>query len=259
MNRLKTDREVHRTVVLVAGMGSRLGAATRQSPKCLVEVNGVPILANALNWLADAGVPETMLVIGHLGDVIRTRIGDRWRSMTVSYKINTQYRTTGTTYSLWLAVQQFEGGMAVLEGDVFFAARVLDQLLAAAEPDLTLVERWTPALDGSVVEVAGDGTVAAWVHKKDRPPGIDLERTYKTVNMHRFSAEFVRDRLRPALAEHVAADGGREPIETVFAAMVRDGARIHAVEVSGPWAEIDDEHDLRTAEKMFQGAANEPR
>ena len=127
--------------------------------------------------------------------------------------------------------------MILLEGDVFFAAPLLDQLLASSNPDVTLVERWTPALDGSVVQVAADGTVAAWVHKKDRPPGIALEGCYKTVNIHRFSAAFVRGRI---CGRHwrrrccYQGDHLGEPISRPCSpAILRDGARIHGVQ-GGP-------------------------
>lgn len=240
-------------------MGTRLGSLTRESPKCLVEVNGVPILVNALDRLAEAGVVETTLVVGHLQDAIRARIGGNWGPMTISYRSNDEYRTTSTSRSLWLAAQDVDTGMLLLEGDVFFEAPTLEQLLAASEPDITLVERWRPALDGSVVQVRPDGSVEAWVHKKDRPAGFALDSTFKTVNMHRFSAAFVRDWLRPELALQVVTDGGQEPIETVFAAIVSRGGRIHARQVSGGWIEIDDEHDLRIAEATFQGAVHEPR
>ncbi len=240
-------------------MGTRLGGMTRESPKCLVEVNGVPILVNALDRLAEAGVADTTLVVGHLQDVVRRRIGGTWRSMTISYRANHEYRTTSTSYSLWLALSEEDTDVLLLEGDVFFGGAILHQLLASSAPDVTLVERWRPDLDGSVVQGRPGGSVAAWVHKKDRPPGFALAETYKTVNVHRFSTAFVHDWLRPALASRIAADGGREPIETVFAAIVRGGGRIQASEVSGGWVEIDDEHDLRTAEAAFQGAVHEPR
>ena len=122
MDSLKAGRPCGRAVVLAAGMGTRLGAAARQLPKCLVEVNGVSILANALSRLSGAGIRETTIVIGHLADVVRTCIGPAWRSMTISYIINTEYRTTGTSCSLWLATRHLEDEMILLEGDVFFAA-----------------------------------------------------------------------------------------------------------------------------------------
>jgi choline kinase len=253
------DGRPRRAVILAAGLGTRLGAATHELPKCLVEVAGIPILFNALDRLAEAGFVETILVVGYLEHTIRARVGRTWRSMKVSYRINADYRTTGTSRSLWLGVEEMNDDVVLLEGDVFFEARVLGQLLATPEPDVTVVEPWTPALDGSVVKVARDRTVSAWIHKKDRPSGMVPEGTCKTVNIHRLSAAFVRDRLRPALAAEVTSNGGVEPLETVFAGLVRAGARIHTCPPAGRWVEIDDARDLRTAEDLFQETSHDAR
>jgi NDP-sugar pyrophosphorylase family protein len=244
-----------RAILLVAGIGSRLGKLTTEVPKCLVEVNGISILENALAHLEQAGVSDTVLVVGYRDDLIRARIGDAFGRMRVAYRANQEFRTTSTSRSLWLGLADVEDDVLVLEGDVFFERSVLERFLALPAVDATLVEPWRPGLDGSVVQRGPDGVVRAWLHKKEQPPGFSLNGTCKTVNVHRFSAAFVRQWLRPALQAQVSADGGREPIETMFAAMVRDGARIHAADAAGRWVEIDDETDLRSAVALFGGAA----
>src|SRR4051812_12532808 len=75
-----------RAVVLAAGLGSRLGARTARVPKCLVEVNGTPILVNALERLQDAGIHETILVVGYLEEQVRQRLGAVMGAMRISYR-----------------------------------------------------------------------------------------------------------------------------------------------------------------------------
>jgi NDP-sugar pyrophosphorylase family protein len=243
----------------VAGRGSRLGEVVAKIPKCLVEVNGTPILVNALDRLAAAGIREVVLVIGYLGSAIRERIGARVGPIQIAYRENLEFARTNTTRSLHIGIDTLGGDLLVLEGDVFFEQRVIDAFLSREEPDVTLVDRWRPDLDGSVVTVSADSSVTAWVHKNDRPAGFALDGTYKTVNLHRFSQAFVRGWLRPVLARHVASDGGREPIETVFAEIIRTGGRIHAADVRGAWLEIDDEVDLRAAVVLFGEATHGSR
>ena len=244
-----------RAVLLVAGIGSRLGKLTTEVPKCLVEVNGISILENALTHLEDAGLAETVLVVGYREDLIRGRVGDAFGRMRIAYRANEEFRTTSTSRSLWLGLADVDDGVLLLEGDVFFERHVLERFLAVPAFDATLVDPWRPGLDGSVVQIGPERIVRAWLHKKEQPPGFSLEGTYKTVNVHRFSGAFVRQWLRPALTDQVSANGGREPIETVFAAMVRGGAQIHAANVEGRWVEIDDETDLRSAVALFGGVA----
>jgi NDP-sugar pyrophosphorylase family protein len=250
---------VRRAIVLAAGLGSRLGAHTAEVPKCLVDVNGIPILANALEHLEAAGIEETTVVVGYRAEAVRRRFGHALQRMRLSYCLNAAFRTTNTCRSLKLALDSIDDAVLVLEGDVFFERRVLEDVLAISTPDATVVARWTPAIDGSVVDIDSTGWIRAWMHKKDRPSGFVPAGLYKTVNLHRFSRAFVTGRLRPALASERITRGGREPIETALAAIVGEGGRIRAVEATGQWIEIDDEMDLRAAEALFEGANYGPR
>ena len=57
-------------VILAAGLGRRLNPLSRQTPKCLVEVNGTPIIINALHNVTQYELSRIVIVIGHLGDVV---------------------------------------------------------------------------------------------------------------------------------------------------------------------------------------------
>jgi NDP-sugar pyrophosphorylase family protein len=204
-------------------------------------------------------VREAVIVVGYRAAEVRERIGERVGPMRISYRENAGFATSNTTRSLHDGVDGVDRDILILEGDVFFDQRLIDHFLALRIPDGTAVERWRPGLDGSMVTVAPDGRVNAWIHKKDRPAGFRLDGTFKTVNVHRFSKDFVRTWLRPALAAQVARDGGGEPIETVFADIVKNGGWVHAVEVRGSWIEIDDESDLHAAEALFRGPSHGSR
>jgi choline kinase len=53
-----TQLGVKVAVLLAAGTGSRLAPLTHSSPKCLTEVNGVPILEQQVTALLGSGVEE---------------------------------------------------------------------------------------------------------------------------------------------------------------------------------------------------------
>ena len=243
-------------VVLAAGMGTRLGHRTACRPKPLLQVNGVSIVANALTHLADMGITRTTVVIGHLGDQIKDGIGDAARTMEVRYEVNEEYRTSGTARSLQFGLRHVRADVVVLEGDVFFDRSTIEHFFDQPHRDATLLERWNTTLDGSVVELRHDDTVIRWLHKSRRPASMCLSGTYKTVNMHRFSSEFVRERLRPALASPAS---NSEPLEDTFDRVVGCGATIHGLEARGRWVEVDDEADLRQARAVFIGGANGSR
>jgi mannose-1-phosphate guanylyltransferase len=57
--------------VLAAGLGTRMGAVTRTTPKCLLPVAGRPLLGRWLDLLARAGVREALVNTHHLAEAVR--------------------------------------------------------------------------------------------------------------------------------------------------------------------------------------------
>ena len=107
-------------MVLVAGLGRRLGRASRDLPKPLTEVGGEPILARTLRTLAGAGVREVVLVTGHLAGMVRDRIGSGPAGVEVRYVHNPRYAETNNLYSLWCAREWLDRDVLLAEGDVAF-------------------------------------------------------------------------------------------------------------------------------------------
>ncbi len=208
-----------------------------------------------LDCLARAGVDQTVVVVGYLADAVRAEIGGAIGPMRIVYRANADFASTNTSRSLAIGLEGCSEDVLVLEGDVYFEQPVLDRFLCAPYEDATLVEPWHPGLTGSVVRLAADGSVDAWLHEKHRVAGTPLDGTFKTVNVHRWSAGFVDAWLLPALA----VESGGEPIETVMKDVVSAGARIQGVTASGRWCEIDDESDLVAAETMFSGTVHGSR
>ncbi|KUL36332.1 hypothetical protein ADL22_24925 [Streptomyces sp. NRRL F-4489] len=64
-------------VILAGGAGTRLLPLTRERPKAMVEVNGVPILRHQLDWLAACGVERVVVSAGHLAEVIVAYLDSR--------------------------------------------------------------------------------------------------------------------------------------------------------------------------------------
>ena len=63
-------------VVIAAGLGTRLRPLTERYAKPVLPVDGTPVLAHLLRQLADAGVPHTTVVRGHLAEQVERFVGD---------------------------------------------------------------------------------------------------------------------------------------------------------------------------------------
>ncbi len=241
-----------KAIILVAGQGIRMKPPTDKMPKCLIEIKGRTILANALASLEKNNIKETILVVGYLKDKIEGVIGNNLGWMKISYVENSLYHKTNNSYSLWLAIKDLAEDLLILEGDVFFEEELLKEFIKDKRENLTIVEKYNPDLDGTFVEIGEGQRVLSWIHKKDRPKGFTLEDKYKTVNVHKFSASFIEQWIIPILKKHIDETGGKEPIEFIFSEIIKNKGRIDAFNTKGrPWVEIDEASDLKKANQTF--------
>lgn len=244
-----------KAVILAAGMGTRLRPLTDMDHKCMTKVCGIPIIKQALINLRKNEFDETVIVVGYLRDKLMEEIKKLDCGLKISFVENAIYDQTNTAYSLKLGLEtvgEFEE-LYVIEGDVFFEEGVLKRLIESKSDNATILERYNEELEGTFVELDSAGNVIDWRHKSDQEEGYELADKYKTVNLHKFSKEFVAETLMPAICSYMEATGKNLPFEKVMRSIVsRHQDLIHGeVLCREKWYEIDDVHDLEMAEKLF--------
>src|SRR2546422_188660 len=80
-----------KAIILAAGVGKRIGAATGNRPKCLLEFGGRSLLVRYLDALLAVGVKSAVLVVGHRQELIRDAVGENYRGLAIRYVVNDQY------------------------------------------------------------------------------------------------------------------------------------------------------------------------
>ena len=242
------DAQVHTAVLLAAGRGSRLQPATHAVPKCLSEVNGVPILAQQVRCLQRWGFERLIMVVGHLDGQVRNFLDRMDARLTIDYVVNPRYRTTNNIYSLWLAQEQISDPFLLLECDLFFKEGALANML---DPNKVAVSQVRPWMKGTTVDVNDDRHITSFRVGHHAEP-FD----FKTVNVYSFSmATWHAMRLR--LEQRIRAGHVDDYYEVVLSEMVAEGDRsFEAVDFSQhDWYEIDDLDDLRAAERAVSTPA----
>jgi choline kinase len=151
---------IRNAIILAAGTGSRLKPLTDHAPKCLTEINGVPILVNTLRNLEQTGVSRCTIVVGYLEDVILSTVGNKFGEIEISYILNTRYSSTNDMYSLWLARYALESGCILLEGDIFFKAPTLLRALANnSDRSCYLAGRYNGKMDEILISADGHNLI----------------------------------------------------------------------------------------------------
>ncbi len=251
-----------KAVILAAGMGTRLRPITWSVPKCLVPVNSKPILEHQFEALLLAGIRDVILVVGHLAKMLSNKYGTSYGGMNIHYVENRLYDRTNNIYSLWLAREYLNSQVLLLEGDLVFEPELLQRLTQTPEPDVAIVERFQPYMDGTVIlsngpRANGPRANGLWasrmVLKACQGDDFDYASAFKTVNIYKLSQEVLQDQIVPELDSYVAQQRYDHYYEAVFADLIsRDAMRL-AVLCAAPnrWAEVDTLDDLQAAEKLF--------
>ncbi|WP_192385124.1 phosphocholine cytidylyltransferase family protein [Mesorhizobium silamurunense] len=245
-------------VILAAGFGLRLRPITDARPKPLVEVNGTPILHNALQHLEAMGVRKVTIVVGYRKDAIQYSCGRRFGTLDVDYVESDVFDKTGSAYSLWLARDALlSGDTYLLEGDVFFELDALRCLSLGDADNVAAVAPFSPAMEGSAVVLTNNGYIAEVRMKQTAANLTDgSPPLFKTMNLIRFSGEALGRTIVPHLNDIIRAGAIKSYVEELLSDLVRlKGLQIAAARCDSlKWYEIDNETDLRIAEAMFTTA-----
>ena len=120
-------------MVFAAGLGSRLGAISKTTPKCLVEVGGKAMLLWVLERLGKAGVTEVVVNVHYLREKVEEYLAKT--TLPVKVTISPEATLLGTGGGLKFARQFFRASepFFVHNADIF-SDLDLKMLMAAHRP-----------------------------------------------------------------------------------------------------------------------------
>lgn len=234
-------------------MGRRLGEFTANNTKCMLEVNGVRLIDRMLGQLSKLNLSRIVIVIGYEGQNLKNYISKNYPDWPIVFVENPVYDKTNNIYSLWLARGYMaEDETLLLESDLIFEDAALKAAVESEYRDCALISKYETWMDGTMVRIDDDNNIVNFIPKKAFKYS-DTDFYYKTVNIYKFSKEFVVDHYLPFLEAYIRVLGENEYYEQVLRVITLiDNAGIKALPITGMhWYEIDDVQDLRIAEAIF--------
>lgn len=240
-------------VILAAGMGRRLAPLTNTQTKCMVKLHDRTLIERSLDALTSAGVDRIVLVVGYGAAGVQDLIGDSYQGVPVHYVRNDEYATTNNIWSLHLAREEFaKDDTLLLEGDLVYDPSIIDKLLKTSESNVAIVAKHEAWMDGTVVTLGGDNRIQQFIPKRSMQ-GHEFDRYYKTVNIYKFSRDFIRGCYLPFLDAYIRSAGTNEYYEQVLRVVAGlDQQELVGMPLTGEkWYEIDDIQDYEIAETLF--------
>ena len=240
-------------IILAAGMGKRLGEYTKNNTKCMVPVNGVPLIDRVLNQLSSLKLSKVVIVVGYEGQKLIDYIGNEYNGLKIEYIFNSIYDKTNNIYSLALAKDKMqEDDTLLLESDLIFDDRLFSLVVDNPCPNLALVAKYEAWMDGTMVQIDDERNIVNFV-PKEAFRHEQADSYYKTVNIYKLSKEFSANRYVPFLEAYMKAIGNNEYYENVLRILsFLDCKDLKALPITDEkWYEIDDKQDLDIAEALF--------
>jgi len=113
-------------VILAGGLATRLGSIAEHAPKSMINIEGHPFIAYQLSLLKRFGASKVLLCVGHLGDQVRSYVGDGSKfGLAVSYSDEGPH-LLGTAGALKNAEHLLETEFALVYGDSYFVLPIAD-------------------------------------------------------------------------------------------------------------------------------------
>ena len=105
--------------IMAAGVGSRISRHINGTPKCLLSVNGEPLLNRNIDILKKQGASEIHVIAGYQFDKVSDAIGSK-----ANIHYNPCFRVSNSIVSLYTALintdHSTEHDLLLINGDVFF-------------------------------------------------------------------------------------------------------------------------------------------
>jgi choline kinase len=234
-----------RAVMLVAGVGRRLGPGLGDEPKVLLEFGGRSLLARHLAVLEGLGVRDIAFATGYRRHSIELALDSIDHGLTVEQRVNADFER-GSITSLWAVREFLEDGREILlmDGDVLYHPDILRRLVQGPNREALVFDRDYEPGD-EPVKVCFEQERIVDFHKQ---PTVAHEASGEWVG-------FVR--LGPAAGRALAALAGsyieRGLADAMYEHAVRDlivsgEIEVAPVDVTGlPWIEIDFPDDVERA------------
>lgn len=246
-------------IILAAGMGRRLGDLTKDNTKCMLKVNGICLIDRFILQLSKCNLNRLVIVVGYEGQKLIDYIGHRYDEvLKIEYIVNPIYDKTNNIYSLALAKDEMcKDDTILLESDLIFEDKMLDELIQHPDKDLALVAKCESWMDGTMVTLDSERKIINFVPKQDFC-FENVNDYYKTVNIYKFSKEFSRNQYMPFLEAYCKVMGNNEYYEQVLSVLTHlRNMTLKALPISDEkWYEIDDVQDLDIASTIFSNSGS---
>jgi dTDP-glucose pyrophosphorylase len=206
---------------------------TLSMPKPMIEICGKPVLSYILEGLRDAGVRQTLIVVGYRKEVVVDHFGNG-SAIGIEIVYREQIRQDGTGKVVELAKEFCGSDPFILSyGDILVDPASYLLLTQPDDADLMLTVRHTE-----------DASKGGAVYLNEKFEVIDLREKQlpgeTNTPWYNAGVYAFKSIIFSYIASLEKSPRGEYELTDAIRAMARDGKKVKAVEIKGYWADVRD-------------------
>lgn len=228
-------------IILTAGTGSRLGAATSDRPKGMVEVNGRPMLDYNIRFLKEVGVTKIIAVAGFNSEKVKKYLAEKHSDVAAAE--NFDY-LKGNLFSLKSALKDVSGSFLVCNADHLYKLPIA-QVVRKQCAGITAFCDFDRKLQDDDMKVLLDS-------QKNL---VQISKSLQKFDAGYVGLTFCEEQEREAYNRAFDAVakkfGEKAVVEQVLGELALEGSKVAIGDISGfGWLEVDFPHELEAARSI---------
>lgn len=141
-------------VILIGGLGTRLGDAVKQTPKPMLDIAGKPFVMHLIKELSRFGINNILLLAGYKADIVQEYFDtpdffSNELPSNVKIKVITEQSLLGTAGALLAAKDHLEESFFLCNGDSYFDCNILELSLPFKSETTLMRMGLKPVLENS--------------------------------------------------------------------------------------------------------------
>ena len=234
-----------KALILAAGVSRRLYPQTYNTPKCLLEVGGKPIINYQLEALSELGINDITMIVGYHREMLVKSVEKNFPEISFKFIVNHHYFETNTAYSVYVGKEALNDQHLLMNADVVYPKELLSKLYHSSFENALAVDIKSCGREEVKVIDGGQNKISAI--GKDL---IEDQCLGEFIGVAKFSSEFM-NKFADALGQLIEAGGKNDYFEAGIEQLLEEQL-VHYVDVSEyPCLEIDFIEDLELARKLF--------
>ena len=234
-----------KALILAAGVSRRLYPQTYNTPKCLLEVGGKPIINYQLEALSELGVNDITMIVGYHREMLVESVEKNFPEINFKFVVNHHYFETNTAYSVYVGKEALSDQHLLMNADVVYPKELLSKLYHSSFENVLAVDIKSCGREEVKVIDGGQNKISAI--GKDL---IEDQCLGEFIGVAKFSLEFMNEFVY-ALGQLIEAGGKNDYFEAGIEQLL-EKQLVNYVDVSEyPCLEIDFIEDLELARKLF--------